>query len=225
VETQSIENILGASHWLHCGASKGNAIAVTERKCLSALHGKISEGTAVQLVDIHGNILCGKVIKSVFEVKRYDLALIELDDGQSNFAVYIPIHRSPVKLGQKIKFVGLAVGLNDDSMTYAESAEVNAIEPESALLRSAYYGIEGFSGAGIVVIDEGNGQYQLVGVHSSAHDDTVKPPALKKIKKSNSATAKSISDMGSSLSSSLHGHIAYCLICEVARVNEIQILL
>ena len=76
---------------------------------------------------------------------------------------------------------------------------------KGALFRSAYIGYDGLSGAGIVVVELVNNQFRLVRVHLGTHDHT--------------------STSTVSLARSIHGHTAFCLICEIQRVPELLSLL
>jgi hypothetical protein len=217
------EHAIEASHWLHIENLAGNAVAISKTTLLSALHHNYPTDTPVTLIDIHGISRSGKVKISLFEVFKVDMALIELDVGQNEFKSFIPVHKKGIKLRQKLIVIGLVSGLNGETTLYTQDTQVSVIEPDSALFRSTYYGIEGFSGAGIIMTELDSGNYQLVGVHSAVHDATEVPPDVKPTKKN--ATKENLSELASSLSKSIHGHMSYCLVSEVFRVPGIMNLL
>lgn len=203
----------------------GNAIAVSNKLLLCALHSEVPEGTPVELVDIRGTSRTGKVIKSVFESMKFDMTLIQIDDGQPRLPYCIPVHRKAIESSQDIKVIGLITAYNGDSILATHNSQVFAIEPDSSLFRATYYGAEGFSGAGIIVVTDNN-RYELVGVHVATHDVTERPPVIKKSKSGNgAAAADSVEDAVSSLSSGLHRHMAYCLASEPFRIKKIFELL
>lgn len=152
---------------------------------------------------------------------KFDLTLIRIDDEQSRLPFYIPVHRKPVEKKQVITVMGLMVGLSGETGLAVQSSQIFFIEPSSSLFRATYYGAEGFSGAGIIVVVDNN-RYELVGVHIATHDATEGPPDIKKSKTSKgAATAESVEEAVSSISSELHGHMAYCLASEPIRTKEI----
>ena len=98
------------------------------------------------------------------------------------------------------------------------SARVNKIENRngSALFQSSYYAFDSFSGSGAITVRVG-GEFKLVGVHVAAHDSTV--GVTKPSKKGKSL--QQVSADVQSICSELHGHLAYCLICEPSRVPSL----
>jgi hypothetical protein len=221
-----IDSIAGASLWLHLPTvtMRGNAVAISATKALTALHGHASVSTEVSLRDTHGIERLGRIIFSKYEANSVDIAVIQLHDDQNHFSTFVPVCRERVCLLRSIFVIRLATSLNgDESALYTTTGEVTYIEPgaNSSLFRSTYQSQDGLSGAGIVVVADGGG-FHIVGVHIGAHDDTTSPPPAKKTKTGNAASADSVSELSQSLASSIHGHTAYCLICEVARVDGIS---
>ena len=213
-----------ASLWLHGKNAqgvdfKGNAVAVTANRALSSLHGLIVESSSVELVDIQGTKRKATVVLSRFIENEVDMALLELIANEPPFDAFIEIRREPVQLGQKLALVGLASNSRDDTTIYYETFQVTLIDA-GALLQSSYHGRNSLSGSAVIVsIDTGG--FHVVGVHVGTNDDTVKPPPIKKGRKGGYASADDVEESQNSLAGSLHGHTAYCLICEVARVSDI----
>jgi hypothetical protein len=210
-----VTSVLAASFYIHFGDYRGNAVAVTSTKALTALHGKSIRGDDVELIDCQGKKRNARVIFSAFVALQVDIAVVELCNDETPFAVFIPICDKPVRLLQSIIVVGVKSGLSDTgSSVYASHGEVTFIEPSGTLFQSTYACHDGLSGAGVIVAIEG-GMFHVVGVHVASHDYTESPPPIKKVK--GCATAESVSNSSRSLASSIHGH----LICEVRRVHDI----
>jgi hypothetical protein len=217
----NIDSILDASHYLHYKDSRGNAIAITSSKALSALHNCCAVGELVTLIDSHGHSRIALVKFAKCEEMLVDIALLELQVDQRPFSSFVPIATAPVKLLQRLYVIGRVPSLTaDETIPVTASCEVNSIHFRGTLFRSNYTGYDGLSGAGIVVVERINNQYRLAGVHVATHDDTESPPPIKKLK-SSAADADSASASNDSLAKSIHGHTAYCLICEICRVSEL----
>jgi hypothetical protein len=215
-----INSVLGASFYIHCGKYHGNAVAITSTKALTALHGMSTIGADAKLVDYNGQERKVKVIFEAFVELEVDIAVVELEAGEIEFSVFIPVCSERVRLLQPIVVIGMKPGISDDSSVYAARGEVSFIETTVPLFHSTYACHDGLSGAGVIVAVEG-GSFHVVGVHVAAHDDTVRPPPIKK-KKGGVACADSVSKNSDSTSNSIHGHTAYTLICEVKRVIDIE---
>ena len=214
-------SMLGASFYIHFDTFRGNAVAVTETKALTALHGKCSVGDEVTLVDSSGRKRRATVIYSQFAELQVDIAVVEVCAGENVFSIFIPVCAEQVHLLQQIFIIGMKPDLSDrESSMYASSGQVTYIEPSVPLFRSAYSCQDGLSGAGVIATVEG-GKYHVVGVHVASHDDTKAPPPIKK-KKGGVASADSVSESNQSLSDSIHGHTSFSLICEVKRVVGID---
>ena len=213
--------MLGASFYIHLGDYRGNAVAITPTKALTALHGKGSVGDKVTLVGSSGANRSATVIYSEFVEMEVDIAVVVVDAGEKEFSVFIPVCAKPVHLLQEVIVIGIKPTLSDrESSTYASIGRVTFIEPSAPLFQSAYTCHDGLSGAGVIATVEG-GEYHVVGVHVASHDDTAAPPPIKK-KKGGVASADSVSESNQSLSDSIHGHTSYALICEVKRVRGID---
>ena len=210
----------GASLFLHIGKYNGNAIAVTKRKALTALHGHGKVNDVVTLVNSHGTELKGKVCFCRYELNKVDMAVIVLDGGVPDFTVHVPICVTRVVHGQKLLVLG-KVYMDELLEDFVTEAQVMVIGSESTLFRSSYQCDSGLSGAGIMVVPNKSGECHVVGVHVGANDDTVEAPPIKKMK-SGAADADSVSSHTNSLAHSLHGHTAYCLICEAVRVDGLM---
>ena len=221
-----IESILDASHYLHYGVSNGNAVAVTSTKALCALHNSCPVDKLVRLVDSHGHSRVAVVTFAKYEENLVDIALLELQFDQPPFNTFVPIATAPVSYLQKLYIIGRTTDISSrETIPVTAECQVNVIHAEGALFRSTYTGYDGLSGAGVVVVERINNDFLLAGVHIGTQDHTVPPPAIKK-RKGNVADAESASASSESLARSIHGHTAYCLVCEVQRVPDlVQLLL
>lgn len=195
-------------------------MAVTTTKALTSLHGVVPEKSIVELVDSHGIKRIGTVIISRFAVDKVDISLVELNQDQIPFDFFIEVSKKPVYLRQAIIVVGFISSPGHHTEVFAKDCRVTTVETDSSLFRSDYSSERGMSGAAVIVAVE-NGEDRVVGVHVGTHDDTQPPPKIKGSKTGNHANAASVSDSQSSLAGAIHGHTAYCLICEVARVNDV----
>jgi hypothetical protein len=212
-----------ASHLLHFGDHIGNVIAVSETKALSALHGLAKLGDEVTLTDGNGVTRKGSVVFIKFESCKVDIALIELNVGQSFPFFVTPCHR-PLKLQDRIFVIGVTSSVtgSGDTVIYLNEAKVTGIEKgtDNTLCWADYAAKDGLSGAGIVIALE-EGQYRTAGVHIGTHDDTEAPPPIKRMK-GGGTDADSVSESIDSLARSIHGHTAVCLICDVVRVEGLK---
>eukprot|EP01035_Chromulina_nebulosa_P041535 gene41535-56193_t len=68
-----------------------------------------------------------------------------------------------------------------------------------------------------VIVSVDTGGFHVVGVDMGTRDNTISPPPIKKSKTGGHAVAQRVKKNSESLATSLHGHTAACLICEVAR--------
>jgi hypothetical protein len=131
--------VLGASFNISSGKYRGNAVAVTSTKVLTALHGEVNLGDKVKLTDSKGKIHNASVIFSLYEESIVDIAVVALCDGEKELPVVIPICNHKVSLLQPIIVVVMKSGLTDTgSSAYAAHGEVTCIEPESPLFQSQY---------------------------------------------------------------------------------------
>ena len=221
------DDIPKVSLWLHGKNAggvdlKGNAVAVTANRALSSLHGLILENSPVELVDFRGKKRKATVILSRFTQNEVDMVLLQLSADETPFDAFIEICRVPVQLGQQLALVGLASNSQNDTTTYFKTFQVALIDA-GAIFQSTYCARNSLSGSAVIVsIDTGG--FHVVGVHVGTHDDTGPPPINKK-RKGGHASADDVEESQKSLADSLHGHTAFCLICEVARVPDILSML
>jgi hypothetical protein len=162
----------------------------------------------------------GVIVYHDFRVNRVDIAVIELTKQGDKFPNYIDVHFGRMKLIDPLYVVGLKVGAADEATESVYKCEVNLIEraEDSAMFQASYSSFDGLSGAGVVTCVD-RGITKVVGVHVASHDDTRKHTEVKMTKRKNeSANAGRVDLALESIASSIHGHHAYCLICEVARV-------
>lgn len=163
---------------------------------------------------------------NVFEPDLVDIAVIELINN-GVFPHFTPIlGRRQVSLLESVYIIGYKIDSRDAAMEAMFDGKVNVIErhERSALFQSAYVSFDSLSGAGVVVKKERN-EFRVIGVHVASHDSTVSSPPVKKVKHTEIADYESVSVSLSSLSSNIHGHAAYTVICEIARVPELIELL
>ena len=201
--------------------SSASAVAISNRRALTALHGMIPLNLPVQVTTRNGVQLSGILEFERFEENMVDIAVILLDVG-SEFNHFIPWIDQPVVLTQHITVVGLKYGsVGDVINTYARSTTVDMIEefgPRSALFQAQYYSFDGCSGAGVVTTTVNN-TVKVVGVHVASHEDT----AI--VEKKRKRVTSKVANFEASVQSVIHGHKAYSLVCEIARVPDLVALL
>lgn len=206
---------------LRIGEKRGNAVAVSETKALTSLHGYATLLQEVQLFDFRGIRRCGRIIFVQFEENEVDIALIELIDG--SFEFYKPVFKGKATLGMDLHVFGRTTSLvGDETLGYYETSKISCVEP-TTLVRASYHTQDGMSGAGIIVAEE-HGSFHVLGVHVGRGDETVAPPQIKR-HKSGAASQESVSENSSATSSNIHGHSSYCLICVAARVENLVALI
>lgn len=197
-----------------------SAVAISTKRALTALHGKIPLNSPVQVTTRNGVHFSGIVEFERFEENMVDIAVILLD-GDSEFNHFIPWVDQPVVLTQNITIVGLKYGsIGDIVNTYARRTTVDMIEhfgPNSALFQAQYYSFDGCSGAGVVTTNVRN-IVKVVGVHVASHEDTARTGKRKRVKFQHA-------NFEASVQSVIHGHKAYSLVCEIARVPDLVALL
>jgi hypothetical protein len=197
----------------------GNAVAISPTLCLTALHGKARIGHAIILHSYSGEMFRGTVVKNVFEPELVDIAVIELNTGQQ-FTHFTPVSAYSVRLLDVVYVAGLKVNIRDEAMPAIYESKVNIIEPgeNNALFQSSYVS---FDSSSVVVRQVGN-DLRVIGVHVASHDNTTATPPVERAKDTeDSAGHESVSIALASLSSNIHGHSAYTMICEIARVPEL----
>lgn len=191
----------------------GSAVAISNRRAVTAVHGIIEVNKEVQVVTRRGIQLSGRIEFQRFESNIVDIAVIVLDEG-SEFRDYLPWTQTKVRLTQPIAVIGLKyASVGDYIGEYVRKSAVDSIEkfdPNCALFQASYYNFDGCSGTGVVTT-EVDGKLVVVGVHVASHNDSSLKPTKKQKKVS----------LDASISSAIHGHTAYSLICEIARVPEL----
>jgi hypothetical protein len=203
----------------------GNAVAVSSTKALTALHGLVPTGSALVIRDSRGKEYHGHVGLSVFEADKHDIAVITLLDGH-RFTHFKPFSRTEVKLGQALHIFSYTRDIHDHYRPSYKRAYVATIEDGTSLFQSEYYSTEGMSGSGVLISDI-DGDMSVVGVHVASHEKTVAVEA-RRGKESESLkefirTTYNL-DMAT-INSNIHGHGAYTLVCEPARVPAVVALL
>ena len=215
-----IDKVLRATSVIHIGQAHGNAVAITRKLALTALHAHGKLDAAVSLTTtIGGRTLPGVDVYYKFAADLVDIAVIQLTNEGDHFPDFIGVHFNKIKLADPIFVVGLKVDARDEAAEAVYPCNVNVIEKgeHSAMFQSDYASFDGLSGAGVVTRVV-NGVTKVVGVHVGSHDATVKHP---KIKSSGRELTKRINLALDSVASSIHGHHAFCLACEVARVPDL----
>lgn len=197
----------------------GNAVAISPTLALTALHGKAKKGHTIILHTSSGVEFNGTVALDVFEQELVDIAVIELKNGKQ-FPFFTPVAVQSVRLLDVVYVAGLKVNSRDEAMAAVYESKVNIIEPgeNNALFQSSYVSFDSLSGAGVVLKQVG-GVLRVIGVHVASHDNTTATPSVEKAEHTvDSAGLESVSVALASLSSNIHGHSAYTMICEIARV-------
>lgn len=216
------DDVIDSSLVLTLRNLKGNAVAISRTLALTAVHDKGKIGDTVTLRTKQGVILPGVIVFYAYTKDLIDIAVVELTSSDE-FSCNLSVNFEELRIAQQIFVVGLKVGAFDESMQVVHPCYVNAIERAtgSAMFQSNYTSFDGLSGAGVVTKVVGN-TYKVVGVHVASHDDTIKHPPVKKARKeSTAASVTSVNLACESLASNIHGHHAFCLICEVARVADL----
>ena len=144
--------------------SAGHAVAISNKRALTALHGLVALKTSIEFRTKTGVALTGTVEYVKFEEELVDIAVVVLDDNLY-FEKFLPWRTPKVTITQPILCFGLKNG-GDSTAPFALTANVNLIENEtdSALFQSTYYSYDGCSGAGIVTTLKNN-ILSVVGVH------------------------------------------------------------
>eukprot|EP00286_Rhodomonas_abbreviata_P017018 CAMPEP_0181323196 /NCGR_PEP_ID=MMETSP1101-20121128/19646_1 /TAXON_ID=46948 /ORGANISM="Rhodomonas abbreviata, Strain Caron Lab Isolate" /LENGTH=313 /DNA_ID=CAMNT_0023431187 /DNA_START=140 /DNA_END=1081 /DNA_ORIENTATION=- len=210
------------SLYISIGTERGCATAVSPTLAITALHARVAIGSDVIVTDRHGIAREATLHFEQYAQNKVDIALLQLKHGQTPFSSSSPLCSEALQLGQRVHVVGYS--LIDDVMmpTFRDiSIETIDFSDGSSMVRSAYHCFEGLSGAGVILAGHGD-QLAVVGVHVAVNDDTETPPPVKKVKKSRSADADSVSDTSDSLAKSIHGHTAFTLICEAYRVESLK---
>jgi hypothetical protein len=198
----------------------GNAVAITKTRALTALHGRIPVGTKVTVITRHGKTFKSTLVFEKFQKDCVDIAVLQLSPGDV-FDAHIPISDKCVHVEDEIHVVGLRE-VNTDYEMFSRVTRVELIENRigSTLFQSSYYSTAGDSGAGVVTVLQRkwfsfSSELAVVGVHVASHDSTVG------MNKTTVATVKNMRADLQTISSQLHGHSAYTLVCETLRIPEV----
>lgn len=196
-----------------------SAIAVSNKRALTSLHGKFDLNTRVKVITKNGVVLWGYIEFELFVESKVDIAVVVLEEAYE-FVHFLQLATSPVKLIQRIFVVGLKNESNGiDVNIYARSITVDMIEEyeDGALFHTSYYNFEDCFGTGVIVTVENNVP-KVVGVHVTTHEDS-------RYYHSKKVSANIVGVFDAVIKSEIHGRHAYCLICEIARVPSLIALL
>ena len=193
----------------------GSGVAVSKKRSVIAVHGDLAVGTIMEIVTRHGTKLSGKIGFMKYEPDLADIAVVDLDEGHE-FPNFVQYSTAPVKLLQTIVVIAMQMNGKGEYELSAQTCEVTRIEGSdgSSLFQSTYYSVDGMSGAGVVTILK-EGRCEVVGVHVASHDTTIA------IKQSSTITVKKVNSDMMTINSNIHGHHAYCLVCEIFRVEDL----
>ncbi len=155
--------------------------------------------------------------ESFYTANIVDIGLIELERGAKSFNVFMPVHTTPVNLGDDLCVISRRpVGGPDEFTECLEKSSVTSIIRGTSIIHSTW-----MSGCGVVATPIGT-TFALVGLNVAKHDETTAaagPPS--KIRKTSKlpVTRKEFDEAKMTVNSNIHGHGSYCLICEVARAD------
>lgn len=215
----AIQRVIDSSLYITVKDATGNAVAISALRALTSLHGIIPVGSAVTFRDIHGCSFNATVGFAEFAKDNVDIAVLELDPSGPTFQTWTPVTLTPVRLTQEISVVGLQETMHGETEILVEICTVRCIERRagSTLFQSTYYSALRFlSGAGVVTVVK-DGWHNVVGVHIASHHKTegIIDHGMK------ATVARLAEEDMKSITSELHGHTAYCLICEVQCVSTL----
>lgn len=199
----------------------GQGIVISPHFLMTALHGSYDVGAPFTIKFITGEVKHGTLYKQWYEADERDISLIKLNKKQSPFQHWLRVLERPIEINEKIGVLSLMPNLKNKLKFAYQETKIFLIE-DTTLCRSQYYAMDGLSGCGAITEVQPDGEVMVVGVHVASHNNTEKPPPVKKVKKSTAADAKSVSASVSSLSGSMHGHSSYCLICIANLVPELM---
>lgn len=148
-----------------------NGVAISEKKAVTAVHGKYSVGQVMDIVNIHGHSKHGTINFVLYEASKHDIAVVELTDFDA-FDHFIPFRTQPLEIDKELRIIGLRDVGNGE---YTESVRRTAMEEsikDTSIFHATYYATEGLSGAGAVVTITEGGCCYVVGVYVGKHDDT-----------------------------------------------------
>jgi len=243
-KTERIEDVLRSAHILRFTKDKvkyrGNAVAVSKTLAVTSLHGYVGVGTIVTLRSKNGMSRNACVVFISFEPGARNIAFVQLESG--HFDYYTPVSVTPVHLLDKVSIAGLTVNSRYEVNNCAFETNVNVIEEGegNAFFQCSYVSFDSLSGPGVVV-KQINKCFKVIGVHVASHDETVRAPeflplridaevepktAAKKGRNSKASEQEVADDYEStlpamaSLSSNIHGHHSYTMVCEIGRVED-----
>jgi hypothetical protein len=196
-------------------------VAISRKRAVTALHGCFQLGTRVKVTTRNGTALYGRVEFEEFVPDMVDIATIVLEDA-FEFTHFIECSFERVQLLQRIVVIGLKYGSRGDAVyPYTRLTAVQMIEEEgddSALFQATYYNFDDCCGAGVIT-KLVNSIPKLIGVHVASHEDSSSAGAVKRKRKATFANFEA------DIRSEIHGHKAYSLVCEIARVSSLITLL
>lgn len=221
---QEVQKVIDSAVIIKIKNKTGNGVAVSEKKAVTAVHGVFQVGQVVQMIDIHGRAKNGIISFMKYETSKVDIAVVELT-GSDIFDHFIPFHSQPVKIDKSLRVISLS---DDGTGEFTERIQRTAVEKvirNTAIIHTTYSSTEGMSGGGIVTIPEGS-HFSVVGIHVGSHKETKSlPEEGKEDDKPKAKKQKTLKHRENyhkdqmSIDSNIHGHGAYWLICEIARVE------
>jgi hypothetical protein len=197
-------------------------VALSSKKALTSFHGGTQVGDDVSIMDRRGRELKGKIGFSKFEL-NVDISVIVLNDEYS-FDQFIPFQRTPIKLLQQLYVIGLSpTVVKDDYTPYMEQALVTKVETGfRSIFQTRYYYEYGLFGSGIVTCKE-RGHFTMVGIRIALSTNTVSSNDKQKKKKLKSSKGMDNEERcynrQMTSSDNINGNHAFCLICEIVRVE------
>lgn len=144
-----------------------NAVAVSKKKAIVAVHGMINEGCKVEVFTRSGVALSGKIGFMRYSRGVVDIAVIQLDEDQE-FQHYVPYTTSSLRRNQDIVVVGLNADLfGSGYSTLALTRRVKKIPSATTFFEVDYYSLAGMSGHTVMTVIK-DGRLRVVGVHVAA---------------------------------------------------------
>lgn len=233
-----VEKVLDCTVFIKSSTgARGKGIIVHPDKLLMSLHGYFKKNDPFEIVDRHGVSRRGFVLDAWYAEDEVDIAVIQLSPESRKFVSFVPVSADAVQLGDDLYFISRrAVGNSDHYTNCLERSVVTAVIDDTSIFHSTYYAEVGMFGCGVVATLRGH-SFLVVGVHCASHDKTTavkgkadNRPRSKKKRKMNSGKNRPVSreefeDAMMTVNSDIHGHGAYSLICDVARVEGLLNLL
>jgi hypothetical protein len=160
--------------------------------------------TAVDVTTPQGVKLTGRISWLRYIAGLVDVAVVQLDED-CVFSHYVPVRSGPVRCGENVVVIGKDFILSD-ATCFVQRIDST---PNSAMIETTYYPIEGSFGPGIVCTRNTEQQnmcphrFQVIGVHISS-EQPVEGVAARSMKRHKSAT---------------RGPNGLCTMCAVAYVD------